>query len=75
MKIDLSTIKGSGENGRILESDLKAPSQDKKPTPAQQQTEQKPAFHGSKVIKMSNFEKGMKKSMTESNTIPHLYLH
>ena len=24
---------------------------------------------------MNNFEKGMKKSMTESNTIPHLYLH
>ena len=24
---------------------------------------------------MSNYEKGMQKSMTESNTIPHLYLH
>jgi 2-oxoisovalerate dehydrogenase E2 component (dihydrolipoyl transacylase) len=24
---------------------------------------------------MSGFEKGMQKSMTESNTIPHLYLH
>jgi 2-oxoisovalerate dehydrogenase E2 component (dihydrolipoyl transacylase) len=24
---------------------------------------------------MSSFEKGMQKSMTESNTIPHLYLH
>ena len=27
------------------------------------------------VKKMSNFEKGMQKSMTESNKIPHLYLH
>ena len=24
---------------------------------------------------MNNFEKGMQKSMTESNKIPHLYLH
>lgn len=24
---------------------------------------------------MSGFQKGMQKSMTESNTIPHLYLH
>jgi 2-oxoisovalerate dehydrogenase E2 component (dihydrolipoyl transacylase) len=24
---------------------------------------------------MNGFEKGMQKSMTESNTIPHLYLH
>ena len=29
----------------------------------------------SKITKMSNFEKGMQKSMTESNKIPHLYLH
>lgn len=28
-----------------------------------------------KTVKMSNFERGMVKTMTESNKIPHLYLH
>lgn len=28
----------------------------------------------SKIVTMSAFEKGMQKSMTESCTIPHLYL-
>ena len=27
------------------------------------------------TLSMSAFERGMQKSMTESNTIPHLYLH
>ena len=29
----------------------------------------------SESVSMSPFERGMQKSMTESNTIPHLYLH
>ena len=27
-----------------------------------------------RTIKMTDFQKGMQKSMTESNTIPHFYL-
>jgi pyruvate/2-oxoglutarate dehydrogenase complex dihydrolipoamide acyltransferase (E2) component len=78
--LDINKIQGSGADGRILEKDVenminqKQPDQGKE-TPSVKTPEVRSAVTEVTTMTMSAFEKGMQKSMTESNTIPHLYLH
>jgi 2-oxoisovalerate dehydrogenase E2 component (dihydrolipoyl transacylase) len=80
--LDISKIKGTGEAGRILEKDVEQAI--KKPQVEQTQkaevkqavkTEVTSTLSNLATVTMNGYEKGMQKSMTESNTIPHLYLH
>lgn len=81
--IDLSKIQGTGKDGRILKQDLESAATPKKaeaPKPVEAKAKAPaPAPVAGKpgktqVVQMSDFQKGMQKSMTESNSIPHLYL-
>lgn len=49
--------------------------QPKKDAPSVKAPEVRSDVSNVTTVSMSAFEKGMQKSMTESNTIPHLYLH
>ena len=78
--LDINKIKGSGPDGRILEKDVenmlnqKQPEQ-RKETSSVKTPEVRSTVSQVTTLSMSAFERGMQKSMTESNTIPHLYLH
>ncbi|CAD8070336.1 unnamed protein product [Paramecium sonneborni] len=65
--IDIQNIKGTGIYGTITKDDIS----NYQNQPKSQQTN---SIQKSQIIKMTDFQKGMQKSMTESNTIPHLYL-
>lgn len=76
--LDINKIKGSGSDGRILEKDVENminQKQPKKDAPSVKAPEVRSDVSNVTTVSMSAFEKGMQKSMTESNTIPHLYLH
>ncbi|CAD8067560.1 unnamed protein product [Paramecium primaurelia] len=66
--IDINNVKGTGIYGTITKDDISNYQQQPK------KTQQINSISQSQTIKMSDFQKGMQKSMTESNTIPHLYL-
>ncbi|CAK76981.1 unnamed protein product (macronuclear) [Paramecium tetraurelia] len=72
--IDLNKIQGSGQDGRILKTDLEKQTQSPKEQPQSSTKINIKSESASTVIKMSDFQKGMQKSMTEANSIPHLYL-
>ncbi|CAD8086584.1 unnamed protein product [Paramecium sonneborni] len=72
--IDLNKIQGSGQDGRVLKSDLEKQGQSPKEQPQSTTKINTKSESTSTVIKMSDFQKGMQKSMTEANSIPHLYL-
>ncbi|CAK71772.1 unnamed protein product (macronuclear) [Paramecium tetraurelia] len=72
--IDLSKVQGSGKDGRILKTDLEKDKQSPKEQPSSSTKINNKSESTSTVIKMSDFQKGMQKSMTEANSIPHLYL-
>ncbi len=68
--IDLSTIVGTGPNGRILENDLKAVAAKPKPVPGY--SEIKEEQHGEEVerIQMTQIRKAIARNMELSWTIP-----
>lgn len=85
--IDLTKVRGSGKDGRIVATDLDnisspvtKPASEPSKTVSQPVTPVKvsPQVGESKqtgtTVNMSDFQKGMQKSMTESNNIPTLYL-
>lgn len=90
-KVDIRDVKGTGKDGRVLKEDvlnfLEGKKEQKKAPvatrPAEKEKQQAPTvarhhmvFQPSKrTVQMKNFEKGMQKTMTESNKIPHLMLH
>ncbi|EGR34705.1 hypothetical protein IMG5_003380 [Ichthyophthirius multifiliis] len=81
LKVDLNLIENpTGKDGRITEQDIrnylkpqKQPQQQAQQTQQNQETTTTTQTQKKQQIKMSEFMKGMQKSMTESNKIPHLY--
>ena len=74
--IDLTTVKGSGPNGRIVKADLEGAQPSAQPTaaPAQAPAAQ-PGEIPHEVEKLSSMRKTIARRLTESKqTIPHIYL-
>ncbi len=87
--VDLSTLTGTGPNGRIIKSDLETakpaaapapkPAEAPAPAPAAPQSEAKPIWFDDtiphSVAKLSNIRKTIARRLTEAKqTIPHIYL-
>ncbi len=76
--LDLSTIAGSGPNGRIIKADVEGKTPSQQPVSAPVQTAAPVAAQGDapfEEIKLSNMRKTIAKRLTEAKqTVPHFYL-
>lgn len=74
MNVDLSTVTGSGEQGRILKTDIENLSKQAQPTRALPQAIKKPSGEV-EVVKISRLRKAISNAMTTSKMIvPHTVL-
>ncbi|OUJ04333.1 pyruvate dehydrogenase complex dihydrolipoamide acetyltransferase [Acetobacter cibinongensis] len=74
--IDLTTVKGSGPNGRIVRKDVDAAAQKGAPAKGQETAAAAPlSFGGHKIIPHSTMRKVIAKRLAESkSTVPHFYV-
>ena len=73
--IDLSSVKGTGPDGRETESDVRAASKSKGPAPAQAAAPRIPAGEGSR-ISLSGMRKVIAERLVASKgPVPHFYLN
>jgi pyruvate dehydrogenase E2 component (dihydrolipoyllysine-residue acetyltransferase) len=73
--VDLSTVKGTGPDGRVTESDVRAAAKSKGSTPAPAATPRIPAGQGSR-ISLSGMRKVIAERLVASKgPVPHFYLN
>jgi pyruvate dehydrogenase E2 component (dihydrolipoamide acetyltransferase) len=76
--VDLTSVKGTGPDGRVTESDVRAASKSKSAAPAARSTstaERKPS-EGETRIQLSGMRKGIAERLTQSKgPVPHFYLN
>src|SRR5207248_4876908 len=73
--IDLLTIKGTGPDGRVTESDVRAASKAKGPSPKSAPAPRIPAAEGSR-ISLSGMRRGIAERLVASKApVPHFYLN
>eukprot|EP01016_Furgasonia_blochmanni_P007845 TRINITY_DN1314_c0_g1_i10.p1 TRINITY_DN1314_c0_g1~~TRINITY_DN1314_c0_g1_i10.p1 ORF type:complete len:297 (-),score=60.55 TRINITY_DN1314_c0_g1_i10:176-1066(-) len=88
MSVDITKVHGSGHKGRVLKDDIHTFVEKKQPAPPTQAKKPEASAPPSKktapfiatgsqiekeIVQMSDFQKGMQKSMTEANNVPHFY--
>ncbi|GAN61178.1 acetyltransferase component of pyruvate dehydrogenase complex [Acetobacter cibinongensis] len=73
--IDLTTVKGSGPNGRIVRKDVDAAAQKGAPVKGQETPEAPLSSGGHKIVPHSTMRKVIAKRLAESkSTVPHFYV-
>jgi pyruvate dehydrogenase E2 component (dihydrolipoamide acetyltransferase) len=74
--VDLASIKGTGPDGRITETDVRAASKSKTGAPAKTTAPSGKAPEGSRRINLSGMRKGIAERLVASKApVPHFYLN